>query len=45
MAGFMGAAAMQQLYKTAGRFIFVDVLGVFYMVGSATKVYADHNVA
>jgi len=36
---------MQQLYRTAGRTIFVNILGIFYMVGSATKVYIDHNMA
>jgi len=36
---------MQQLYRTAGRTIFVNISDVFYVVGSATKVYADHNVA
>ena len=34
---------MQQLYRIAGRTIFVNVLGVFYIVSSATKVYIDYN--
>jgi len=45
MAGFIGAATIQQLYRIARRTIFVNILGVFYIVSSATKVYIDYNVA
>ena len=34
---------MQQLYRTARCTIFVNVLGVFYVVSSVTKVYIDYN--